>query len=319
MEIWLAFAIAFSGAAAFCLSQALLPAPFETRELVRPLQRFLRTLRLRPDPDLIDPYKSGESGLNLEVEPFLSENRLNLRFHEDVLFGNGSKRANSENLRSRLRSAGYATPAAGQTYRLIQVLTGLAAVAVSLAFAALGITGTSLAFAAITGVAGAMIPWFWVSLRRRRRALAVDRGLPRACELMAATMLAGLPLDQAVLRAAHELKWFDPVIGEELCYLGVMLPYLRNRQEADMLVTQNFDSAAWKILVALSWTGKHHGLSLTPTLIALARDLRAKRMARTEEAAAKLGPRLTVPLILFFLPPLLLLLLAPAFMRFAAP
>jgi tight adherence protein C len=124
---------------------------------------------------------------------------------------------------------------------------------------------------------------------------------------------AGLTVEAAVLRAASGTAAFAPDLSEELFGLGLTL---RRRgalgQGESGAAEPGKHCAQWRAFAAILLEGERHGLSCIASLQTLASGLRQDHYSRYEEAAAKLGPRLTIPLILFFLPPLFLILLTPS-------
>lgn len=213
-------------------------------------------------------------------------------------------------LRDRLRAAGFFLEEAPALYRLCQL-----ALACATALAAAGWAGWCglglTAFLAALGAGaafGAGILRIALSFRLRRRWSAIDRVLPYGIEFVALSLSAGQTVEASMFRAARELRSFAPDLAEELFQAAVSLhtpaPYLAKMQ--------NLPSREWRAFLSLLHQGERHGLSLLPSLHALARSIAAAQTARCEEAAARLGPRLTIPLILFFLPPIFILVLTPA-------
>ncbi len=212
-------------------------------------------------------------------------------------------------LRARLRQGGYFGPRAVLLYRAAQ---GGGALICAIAGAAIlsqrdtSISAT-LAMSAAAGAFGAAVPHIGLILRTRRRWQAIDRALPYGLEFIALGLSAGLTVEASAFRAARELETVAPDLADELFYAACALG-----DSAQAGACDRPPSAEWRALAALLTQGNRHGLTLLPSLRALSNSMRAAELARCEEAVAKLGPRLTIPLILFFLPPLFLIILTPA-------
>jgi len=59
---------------------------------------------------------------------------------------------------------------------------------------------------------------------------------------------------------------------------------------------------------------EQYGTSVSKAIRVLSDESRDARMATAEQKAASLPPKLTVPMILFFLPPLFVIILGPAYL-----
>lgn len=207
-------------------------------------------------------------------------------------------------LRARLNLAGYDGPRAIFCFRMVQMMgAGLGAAVVA---AGSGESGLAVVTAALLGgIAGALLPHAILNRQARQRWSAIGRALPYAIELLSIGLSAGATVEAAALRAARELEDFAPELADELFLTAIALGSGQGGQREAL-------SSDWRAFRSLLIQGERYGLSLLPSLRALAKSIRTAQVAACEEAAAKLGPRLTIPLILFFLPPIFLLVLTPS-------
>jgi tight adherence protein C len=83
------------------------------------------------------------------------------------------------------------------------------------------------------------------------------------------------------------------------------------RQALENLSGRCFLPGIRAMVNTLSQTEKY-GTPLSESLRVLSAELRTERMLRAEEKAARLPATLTVPMILFILPPLFVVLIGPA-------
>lgn len=152
----------------------------------------------------------------------------------------------------------------------------------------------------------------WVVKKRKEK---LDRALPDALDLMVVCTEAGLGLDSAFQRVSGEIGHSHPVLADELMLTSVELNILPRRQEAlDNMMNRTGTSAIESVVNTLGQT-ERYGTPLGQSFRVLASDFREQRMLRAEAKAARLPAILTVPLVVFILPPLFAVLLGPAVIK----
>jgi len=145
-----------------------------------------------------------------------------------------------------------------------------------------------------------------------KRAKQIQRALPDGLDLMVICAEAGLSLDAALLRVSRELGNSWPELAEELSITAAELSFLPERRMAfENLNTRTNSEAIRALANSLQQTAKF-GTPLAQSLRVLAAEMRAARMTRAEEKAARLPALMTVPMIVFILPTLFIVLLGPA-------
>ena len=162
---------------------------------------------------------------------------------------------------------------------------------------------------------GFFVPDFILVRRRKRRLLALQRGLPDALDLLVICAEAGLSLDAALGRVAEEFGFAMPELAEELTLTAVELSFLPDRRQALLNLSRRVDLPAFRGVVTTLLQTEKYGTPLSQTLRALSSEYREQRMLRAEEKAARLPATLTVPMIVFILPTLFIVLGGPAFIR----
>jgi tight adherence protein C len=148
-----------------------------------------------------------------------------------------------------------------------------------------------------------------------KRRQAMQRGLPDAIDLMVICAEAGLSLDATLSRVAREIAPSAPELADEVGLAAVELTFLPERPQALINLTQRTNMAAIRALVNTLKQTERYGTPLAQSLRVLAAEFRDQRMMRAEEKAARLPAILTVPMIVFMLPPLFIILLGPAILR----
>jgi len=101
-------------------------------------------------------------------------------------------------------------------------------------------------------------------------------------------------------------------LAEELTLTTAELSYLPDRRQAYDNLAKRTDLEGVKSICIALQQAERYGTSLATTLRVLAQENRDMRMAEAEKKAAGLPPKLTVPMILFFLPVLFIVILGPA-------
>jgi tight adherence protein C len=159
---------------------------------------------------------------------------------------------------------------------------------------------------------GFYVPKIYLRNAAAKRAKSIQLALPDGLDLMVICAEAGLSLDAALVRVARELGNGAPELGEELAITAAELTFLPDRRLAfDNLNARTNSDGIRAVVNTLQQTAKF-GTPLAQSLRVLATEMRAARITRAEEKAARLPALLTVPMILFILPTLFIVLLGPA-------
>jgi len=119
----------------------------------------------------------------------------------------------------------------------------------------------------------------------------------------------------AIGRVAKEIGRNAPELADELKLTGLELAFLPNRRDALNNLMKRVDIAPVRNLVTTLTQTERYGTPLARSLRMLAIEFRNVRMMRAEEKAARLPAVLTVPMIVFILPPLFTVLVGPAIIQ----
>ena len=107
-------------------------------------------------------------------------------------------------------------------------------------------------------------------------------------------------------------------LAEELTLTTAELSYLQDRRQAYENLAKRTDLDGVKSVCMALQQAERYGTPLAQTLRVMAQENRDMRMSEAEKKAAALPPKLTVPMILFFLPVLFVVILGPAAIRVMA-
>jgi len=173
--------------------------------------------------------------------------------------------------------------------------------------------------AAMAGVtAGAFGPSIFVRNTITNRGQKIQRGLPDALDLFVICAEAGLSLEAALTRVAREIGPAAPELADELGLTAIELSFLPNRRDALQNLAKRVETPSIRGLVNTLAQTEKYGTPLAQALRVLAGEFRNMRMMKAEEKAARLPAILTVPMIVFILPPLFVILLGPAIIQVLA-
>jgi tight adherence protein C len=163
-------------------------------------------------------------------------------------------------------------------------------------------------------LAGFVMPELYIKNAASKRRDILNYVLPEGLDLLTICVEAGLSIDAAFRRVSREMQGSMPELAAEFEMTALELTYLPDRQQALENMSARSDSAAIGALVnALRQTEKY-GTPLAGSLRILSQEFRQTRTSKAEEKGARMPALMTVPLMVFILPTLITVLLAPAIM-----
>ena len=219
-------------------------------------------------------------------------------------------------LRVKMIQAGYYNTRVIRIYYLMRILLAVG-MAMSLALlmpiiAADTAIESVVMLAGAAGMMGYFLPVFLLSRRVRKRQLSIREGFPDALDMLLVCVESGLGLDGALARVADEIGRAHPLLSEQFGFIGRELRVGRDREVALRSMAERIGIDEVTSLVTLLIQTDKLGTSIGDALRAHAYEMRSTRLLRAEEKAMKLPVKLSIPLIFFILPALLLVILAPA-------
>ncbi|TVR78789.1 MAG: type II secretion system F family protein [Rhodospirillales bacterium] len=168
----------------------------------------------------------------------------------------------------------------------------------------------------VAGVlAGFYAPGVYLTNAIQKREKAVRQGIPDAMDLLVICAEAGLSLDAALKRVAREMSRAAPEVTDEFALTAIELGFLPDRRKALTNLAERCQIEPVRSLINTLIQTERYGTPLAQALRVLAAEYRNERMMRAEEKAAKLPAVMTVPLILFIMPALLIVLIGPGILR----
>jgi tight adherence protein C len=236
---------------------------------------------------------------------------------------NLNKWVGQETARAMLVQAGYRGQAPYVTYLFFRMLMpALLLVFTALyVFVILDLDQPPLIKVAICLAAtylGMHVPSLFLKNRIQHRQLSIKRAFPDALDLLLICVESGMSVEAGFKRVAGEMGTQSIPLAEELTLTTAELSYLQDRRQAyQNLATRTNLEGVKSVCMALQ-QAERYGTPMGTTLRIMAQENRDMRMAEAEKKAAGLPPKLTVPMIVFFLPVLFVVILGPAAIRVLA-
>lgn len=161
-------------------------------------------------------------------------------------------------------------------------------------------------------VIGFYAPNIFLSNRIAKRQLSIMQAFPDALDLLLICVEAGMSIEAAIQKVSQEIGGSSIDLAEELSLLSAELSYLPERRQAYEGLAKRTNHAGVKSVATAMVQAEQYGTPLGSALRTMAKENRDLRMSAAEKKAASLPAKLTVPMILFFLPVLFVVILGPA-------
>jgi tight adherence protein C len=233
---------------------------------------------------------------------------------------NLNKWLGQEEARALLVQAGYRGQAPYVTFLFFRLVTPLVALAISAfyVFVVLKLnqpTSVKVGMCIAATYFGIKMPALFLKNQITKRQTSIKRAFPDALDLLLICVESGMSIEAAFKKVSGEIGSQSIALAEELTLTTAELSYLQERKQAyeNFAKRTNIDGVK-SVCMALQ-QAERYGTPLGQTLRVLAQENRDMRMMEAEKKAAGLPPKLTVPMILFFLPVLFVVILGPAGIR----
>ena len=236
--------------------------------------------------------------------------RLNLRAQFD-----------SEELRAKLKMAGLRGQAPLVAFMFFRVAAPPLVFVVALFYlfvvAELGyppMMKVAIAFAA--GCAGYYLPNVFIENLTQKRRQSIQTSFPEALDMLLICVQSGMSVEAAFGKVSREIANQSVELGEEMSLTTAELSYLPDRRQAFENLAKRTGLSGVKAVTTALIQAERYGTPVGQALRIMAKENRDMRMSEAERKAASLPPKLTVPMIIFFLPVLFLVILGPAAISF---
>lgn len=161
-------------------------------------------------------------------------------------------------------------------------------------------------------VAGYYAPNLFLTNQISKRRTSIMQAFPDALDLLLICVESGMSIEAAIQKVSEEIGGSSIELAEELTLLGAELSYLPERRLAYEGLAKRTNHPGVKSVVTAMTQAETYGTPLAAALRTMAKENRDLRLSAAEKKAAALPAKLTVPMILFFLPVLFIVILTPA-------
>ena len=225
-----------------------------------------------------------------------------------------------ENTVNNLAMAGYRGQGPLTTFLFLRFVTPIALFFLGFGYLAFVMMKDSplymsALYALAIGLVGAYLPILLLKNRIIKRQQSIRRAWSDCLDLLLLCVEAGMSIEVAFKRVAKEMGEQSPALAEEMTLTTAELSFLEDRSRAyDNLGKRTGLDGVKSVMTALIQADRY-GTAIGTALRVMAEEGREQRMMEAEKKAASLPPKLTVPLIVFFLPVLFIVIISPALIR----
>ncbi len=166
------------------------------------------------------------------------------------------------------------------------------------------------------GVIGFYLPNVFIENLAQKRQQSIRQAFPDSLDMLLICVQSGMSVESAFGKVAKEITQQSLELGEELALTTAELSYLGERRLAFENLGKRTGIPGVKSVATALIQAERYGTPVSQALRVMAKENRDIRMGEAEKKAAALPPKLTVPMIIFFLPVLFLVILGPAAIRY---
>lgn len=228
-----------------------------------------------------------------------------------------------EEAKDKLVMAGYRGHAPYITFLFFRMVTPIVLLGVTAlyVFVIMNLNQTTLVKIGICiGAAwfGMQAPMLFLKNAISKRQLSIKRAFPDALDLLLICVESGMSIEAAFRKVSYEIGSQSVALAEEFTLTTAELSYLQDRKTAYENLQKRTGLDGVKSVCMALMQSERYGTPLGQTLRVMAQENRDMRMNEAEKKAASLPPKLTVPMIVFFLPILFVVILGPTGIKVAA-
>jgi tight adherence protein C len=162
---------------------------------------------------------------------------------------------------------------------------------------------------------GYYAPNVYITNMAQKRKDSIVGAFPDALDLLLICVESGMSVETAIQKVSQEIGGSSIELAEELTLLTAELSYLPERRLAYEGMAKRTNHPGIKSVMTAMIQAERYGTPVGAALRVMAKENRDMRLAEAEKKAAQLPAKLTVPMILFFLPVLFVVIMGPALLR----
>lgn len=236
---------------------------------------------------------------------------------------NLSKWLGTDDAKNQMTMAGFRGPQAEVGFLFFRLVTPIALFLFALIYvfflSNMGWPLTvNLGVAIAAAYLGIKAPEIYLRNQIAKRQKSMGRAVPDALDLLLICVESGMSIEPAFRKVAQEIGAQSIALAEELTLTTAELSYLPDRRLAYENLAARTGLDSLKQIATVLNQAERYGTSLGQALRVVSQESRTRRMNEAEKKAAALPPKLTVPMILFFLPVLFAVIVTPAVIQVTA-
>jgi tight adherence protein C len=234
-----------------------------------------------------------------------------------------SKWLGTEKAKSQLAMAGFRGPQAEIGFLFFRLVTpiGLALFSAFYIFVVLDLDyafTTKIAGCFFAAYLGVKLPELYLRNAITKRRKSLNRAFPDTLDLLLICVESGMSVEAAFRKVSTEIGTQSVPMAEELTLTTAELSYLPDRRAAYDNLAARTGTESIRSLITVLVQAERYGTPLGAAMRVLSQESRDARMSEAEKKAAALPPKLTVPMVLFFLPVLFIIIATPAVVQVLA-
>ena len=172
-----------------------------------------------------------------------------------------------------------------------------------------------IAFSVGAMTLGYYAPNIYISNIASKRRESIVLAFPDTLDLLLICVESGMSIEAAIQKVSQEIGGASIELAEELTLLTAELSYLPERRMAYEGLSKRTNHPGIRSVTMAMIQAEKYGTPLGSALRVMAKENRDMRLSAAEKKAAQLPAKLTVPMIIFFLPVLFIVILGPAIIK----
>jgi tight adherence protein C len=168
-----------------------------------------------------------------------------------------------------------------------------------------------LVLAVVAAAFGYFMPRLLLTNAITKRQAALRRSFPDGLDLMVICVESGMSVEAAFQKVSDEMAESAPELAEEMGLTAAELAFLSDRRQAFENLAERTGLPTFKSLATTLLQSEKYGTPIAQGLRVIAQENRDMRLNAAEKKAAALPAKLTVPMILFFLPVIFIVIIGP--------
>ena len=273
---------------------------------------------LKPEKDPLDRLKAPRAETTSAKTDKLRTNNGKDKLEKYSHFLEPQDEKEYSSVRLKLLQAGYRTKNAVRIYHFAQFALGIGGLVIGSIYTIwqstmVELTTTNMLLYSLgPGIAGYMLPKYWVNRRQHTRQGEITNGFPDSLDMMLVCVEAGQSLDQAIIRVSKELRAGFPDLADEYELVSYEMKAGKDKTQVLRDMSERCGVPDVSSFVTVLIQSQQFGTSIAEALRVYASEMRDKRVMRAEEKANTLPTKMTLATMMLTVPPLLIILIGPS-------